>query len=62
MTMNELKQKLDCDIWDLWDSVCNALPMNASSNELAQKFAETYGVEVQEVMEYFGADEYDQIY
>lgn len=62
MTMNELKQKLNCDPWDLWDSVCNAMPMNASAKELTEKFEEAYGVSAQEAMKYFGADEYNQIY
>lgn len=60
MTINELKVKLNCDPWDLWDSLCNALPINASAKELTEKFAEIYGVNAIEAMEYFGAEEYDQ--
>lgn len=62
MTMNELEQKLDCNPWDLWDSLCNAMPMNASAKELTEKFEEVYGVSAAEAMEYFGADESEELY
>ena len=52
-TISELETRLECDVWDLWDSVCNYLPMAASWEECAEFFAKTYNVNVEEVKEKF---------
>jgi hypothetical protein len=53
MTISELELRNDCDAWDLWDSMCNYLPMAASFEECAEFFAKTYNVDTEEVKEYF---------
>lgn len=53
MTMHELEIRLECDPWDLWDGVCNYLPLSATFEECAELFAQTYGVALEEVKEYF---------
>ena len=53
MTISELELRKDCDAWDLWDSVCNYLPMAASFEECVEFFAKTYNVDVEEAKKYF---------
>lgn len=53
MTMHELEIRLECNPWDLWDSICNYLPLSATFEECAKLFAQTYGVTLEEVKEYF---------
>ncbi len=54
MTMKELAKKYYwITLADLWDELCNDLPMYCSEEDVAEEFAKKYNVEVAEVMEYF---------
>jgi hypothetical protein len=54
MTMKELAKKYYwITLADLWDELCNDLPMYYSDEDVAEEFAKKYNVEVAEVMEYF---------
>jgi hypothetical protein len=44
---------LSGDIWDMWDSLCNACPMYYTEADLIHEFAKRYEVDPREVFEYF---------
>ena len=50
-TMKELAKKYD--IYLLWDSLCNSLPWYYTMEDIAEEYAERYGVDVEEVKEQF---------
>jgi hypothetical protein len=53
-TMKELAKKYYwITLADLWDELCNDLPMYYSEEDIAEEFAKKYNVEVAEVVEYF---------
>lgn len=49
--MKELAKKYN--VYILWDSMCNNLPWYYTMEDIAEEFAECYGVNVEEVKEYF---------
>ena len=49
--MKELAKKYD--VYLLWDSLCNSLPMYYSMEDIAEEYANLYNVDVEEVKEYF---------
>jgi uncharacterized protein (DUF433 family) len=54
MTMKELAKKYYwITLADLWDELCNDLPMYYSDEDVAEEFAKKYNVETADVMEYF---------
>lgn len=58
-TMKELATKYYyIDLWDLWDDLCNALPMHYTGEQIMEVFAEKYDVDLEEVREYFDGVEY----
>jgi uncharacterized protein (DUF433 family) len=54
MTMKELAKKYYwITLADLWDELCNDLPMYYSEEEVAEEFAKKYNVDAADVMDYF---------
>ena len=49
--MEELAKKYD--VYMLWDSMCNSLPWYYTMEDIVGEFAKCYGVDVEEVKEYF---------
>jgi hypothetical protein len=49
--MEELAKR--CDVYMLWDSLCNSLPWYYTIGDVAEEFAKMYEVDVEEVKEYF---------
>ena len=49
--MYELAKR--CDVYKYWDSLCNNLPSYYTIEDVAETFAEFYGVDAEEVKEFF---------
>jgi hypothetical protein len=47
------KLRMEADLFDLWDSLCNACPMYYTEADLVEEFAKIYDVDVKEVLDYF---------
>lgn len=53
-TMKELaKEYYWITLADLWDELCNDLPMYYSEEDIAEEFAKKYNVDAADVMDYF---------
>ena len=53
-TMKELANKYYyIDLCDLWDDLCNELPLYLTAEDIMAEFAKRYDVDINEVREYF---------
>ncbi|MBE5925713.1 MAG: hypothetical protein E7270_01955 [Lachnospiraceae bacterium] len=53
-TMKELANKYYyIDLYDLWDNLCNDLPLYYTAEDIMEEFAKKYDVDINEVREYF---------
>lgn len=43
----------ECDVYMLWDSLCNSLPFYYTLEDVAEEFAKIYEVDAEEVKEFF---------